>query len=228
PRRTPRPLGLLLRGAAERVRDRGEDVVHRSASRTHRTDRDQRDQRDEQRVLEQVLSLFVAKRLHDGNKLRHLIPPGNAPPWAVRWCGMRPRPFCMRGDLAAPRPGLIATAVPRLRLHTTECRASCSADGDSSGGQWPRRAARAKLPHTPPAVTFVSGVLKFVTRSRSDRLKMIACRRVSACFCTHSAGIEGVSVAAHQLPQYRNGRTGQVARRLAIRERTRGDETRIS
>ena len=59
-RRTPRLLDRCLRGAAERTGDRGEDAVDRSARRTHRTDRDERDQRDEQRVLEQVLALFVA------------------------------------------------------------------------------------------------------------------------------------------------------------------------
>src|SRR5262245_20654212 len=85
---TPRLLVFrVLRGAAERTGDRGEDVVHRSARRSDRTNRDERDERDEQRVLEQVLTLFVAKRLHDGNKLRHLNPPGCAPPRAVRWCG---------------------------------------------------------------------------------------------------------------------------------------------
>src|SRR5262245_37225101 len=100
---TPRLLVFqVLRGVTERVRDRLEDVVHGSASRGHRTDRDQRDQRDEQRVLEQVLALFVAERLHDGNKLRHLIPPGCAPPWAVRWCGAAAS-LPMRGDL--PRHG---------------------------------------------------------------------------------------------------------------------------
>ena len=45
---------------AERPGDRGEDAVHRSACGTHCTNRDERDERDEQRVLEQVLALFVA------------------------------------------------------------------------------------------------------------------------------------------------------------------------
>jgi hypothetical protein len=51
--------------------DVGEDRRDALAGEANRTDRDERDERDEQRVLEQVLALFVANRLHEIQQHRH-------------------------------------------------------------------------------------------------------------------------------------------------------------
>src|SRR5512132_1724321 len=59
--RAPAQGSERLRRRRQRVRDVGEDPVHRTAGQSHGTDRDERDQRDEQCVLEQVLPVFLAR-----------------------------------------------------------------------------------------------------------------------------------------------------------------------
>src|SRR5574339_1019666 len=75
--RSRRPPTIeTLRRRGELVRDRLEDRLHAAAGRADRTNRDERDQRHEQRVLQQVLALFVAReRLHVVQKHRHVILP---------------------------------------------------------------------------------------------------------------------------------------------------------
>ena len=59
PPRTSQRFPNELRRGVQLTRNAVEDGRDAVAGRGHRTNRDQRDQRDEQRVLEQVLALFV-------------------------------------------------------------------------------------------------------------------------------------------------------------------------
>src|SRR5690242_12940232 len=106
-------------------------------------------------------------------------------------CGgaARPRPFCERGELAAPRAGPIATAMPRAVVHTGAVGTTPCVDGGSPA----ESAARRRVAHQTAAhgngFTFVTDARKFVTRRKRDRIKMIARRRVTARFFAHSLPI---------------------------------------
>src|SRR5262249_54299893 len=101
-----RPLDYVgLRRRRELSRDAREDVVHADAGRADGTDGHERDQRHEQRVLEQVLALFLAhERLHVVQKHRHeILPRGNVHRrLAMRVCGSAAL-FVMCAALAASR-----------------------------------------------------------------------------------------------------------------------------
>src|SRR4051794_6484843 len=173
---TARPC---LRGAAERVGDRGEDVVHRSTRRTDRTDRDQRDQRDEQRVLEQVLTLFVAKRLHDSNKLRHVIPPGIAPPWAVRWCGAAASLLHARRTCRATGPAnRNGCATAGCQPRGTPRKLFCGWRFTAEAAAWERAVCQTAAHAL--AATFVSAARNLVTAAKrrshkDDRVQARIC-----------------------------------------------------
>src|SRR5262245_19370585 len=75
PRGTPDSLRVDLREAAERIRDRREDVVDRDTSRLHREIRDESDETDEQCVLQQVLTCVVANERANPSHPIHVVPP---------------------------------------------------------------------------------------------------------------------------------------------------------
>src|SRR5687767_2268472 len=80
---------LELRRAGELRRDALEDRADRVAGRRDRQNRHEGDQRHEQRVLEQVLTLFLLReRLHVVNKHRHeILPRGTCTGIPVLMCG---------------------------------------------------------------------------------------------------------------------------------------------
>src|SRR5471030_756743 len=65
--------GTLRRRRRERRRDAAEDRVDVGAGQADRHDGDERDQRDEQRVLEQVLSVFGVRELLETSDAVHSI-----------------------------------------------------------------------------------------------------------------------------------------------------------
>src|SRR5688572_3343652 len=108
PRRPPRSDCLRRRGVRQLVLDRGEDVVHLLAGAGERHDADQRDQRHEERVLDQVLALFVAnERVHVFRQIHDFVSARSG----AHGCVFDLRPAALHDRATGP---LSATAMPRL------------------------------------------------------------------------------------------------------------------